>query len=523
LRKAEPVAPYRYPPLNYIRFNAETCIAIKAGVEMKMYIGGRWVEGSSGSTISKYSPVNGNLLYSFNGASKDDVKAAISAAEAAFDGWSRKTSVERSKLLYRAKELIERDRLELEGLLARENGKIPMEAKEEVDGTIDQIQYYAEFARKITGDIVEGESPSRKILQYLVPRGVVAAITPWNFPAAMVARKLAPALLTGNTVVLKPSSDTPGSAEWIVRKFERAGVPRGVLNMVAGKGSEIGDALVSDGRISLVTMTGSTSTGQRIMEKASSNMAKLVLELGGKAPFMVWKDADLGNAMRTLLWAKYWNAGQSCIAAERLYVHEDIYDSFVKRFAAITKKLRLGNSGNADMGPLINSGALSNLKESVKEAIDGGGRLLAGGERLNVPKAYSSGYYMRPAVIAGAGQKSRLFQEEVFGPAIGALSVSSEEELFKKANDSRYGLASYLFTKDLALAQEASERIRFGELYINMPGPEASQGYHTGFRMTGQAGEGSAHGIREYLKLKNVYLGYDRGKISIPTVRKGLA
>ena len=490
---------------------------------MKMYIGGKWVEGSSSGRISKYSPVDGKLMYSFKGASKDDVKAAIGAAESAFDGWSRKTSAERSKLLYRAKELIEKDRAALEHILASENGKIPIEAKGEVDGTIDQIQYYAEFARKITGDIVEGESPSRKIMQYLVPRGVVAAITPWNFPAAMVARKLAPALLTGNTVVLKPSSDTPGSAEWIVKKFERAGVPKGVLNMVAGKGSEIGDAIVSDRRVSLVTMTGSTSTGQRIMEKASSNMAKLVLELGGKAPFMVWKDADLGNAMRTLLWAKYWNAGQSCIAAERLYVHEDIYDSFVKRFAAITKRLRLGNPRNADMGPLINSGALANLKETISEAIEGGGKLLAGEERPNMPQAYSSGYYIRPAVITGAGQKSRLFQEEVFGPAIGALSVSSKEELFEKANDSRYGLASYLFTKDLALAQEASERIRFGELYINMPGPEASQGYHTGFRMTGQAGEGSVHGIREYLKLKNVYVEYDSGRVSIPTVRKNLA
>ena len=490
---------------------------------MKMYISGKWVEGSSGSRISKYSPVDGKLLYSFNGASKDDVKDAIGAAESAFEGWSCKTSVERSKLLYRAKELIERDRSSLEDILARENGKIPMEAKEEVDGTIDQIQYYAEFARKITGDIVEGESPSRKIMQYLVPRGVVAAITPWNFPAAMVARKLAPALLTGNTVVLKPSSDTPGSAEWIVRKFERAGVPKGVLNMVAGRGSEIGDAIVSDRRVSLVTMTGSTSTGQRIMEKASSNMAKLVLELGGKAPFMVWKDADLNNAMRTLLWAKYWNAGQSCIAAERMYVHEDVYDSFVKRFAEITKRLRIGNPRYADMGPLINSAALANIKESVSEAVDEGGKLLAGNERAGIPGPYSSGYYMRPAVISGARQKSRLFQEEIFGPVIGALSVSSKEELFEKANDSRYGLASYLFTKDLALAQEASERIRFGELYINMPGPEASQGYHTGFRMTGQAGEGSAHGIREYLKLKNVYVEYDGSRIDIPTVRKGLA
>lgn len=489
---------------------------------MKMFVDGRWVSGHSGSTIKKFSPVDGRLMYEFRAASKDDVSEAIDAAHAAFPKWSEKTSVERSRLVYKAKQLIEKDRKGLEGILMGENGKIRKEAEEETDGVLDQLQYYAEFARKINGDIVEGTSNRRKIFQYLVPYGVVVAITPWNFPAAMVARKLAPALLTGNTVVLKPSSDTPGSAEWIVRKFEEAGFPKGVVNFVAGKGSEIGDHIVSHRHVSLVTMTGSTSTGQRIMEKASSRMAKLVLELGGKAPFMVWKDADIKSALKTLLWAKYWNTGQSCIAAERLYVHEDVHTSFVKRFAELSRKLTIGAPSSADMGPLINKGAVENVGRYVDEAMGSGAKLVTGGKAPKVAQKLGGGYYYAPTVVENVDQKSKLFQEEIFGPVIGTVEVSSKDELFEKANDSRYGLASYLFTKDMNLAQEASEAIRFGELYINMPGPEASQGYHTGFRMTGQAGEGSVHGIREYLKIKNVYIDYSGKEPDLPTFRKGL-
>lgn len=482
-----------------------------------MYIDGRWVDGSSESIIEKYSPINGSVMYKFKGASKDDVDKAIEAAYYAFPKWSAMTSKDRSDFIYKTKALIEKDRKALEDIIIKENGKIPKEAEEEVDGVIDQLQYYAEFARKLTGSIVEGETQSRKIFQYLLPYGVVIAITPWNFPAAMVARKLAPALLTGNTVVLKPSSDTPGSAEWIVKKFAEAGLPKGVLNMVAGKGSEIGDYIVSHKLASLVTMTGSTSTGQSIMKHASSNMAKLILELGGKAPFMVWKDADIDNALKTLLWAKYWNAGQSCIAAERLYVHEDIYDKFVKRFAELSGRLVLGSGPKADMGAIINKGAMESISSLTNDAIENGGKELTVRKRI----LQKRGYYLSPVVISGLSQNSKLFQEEVFGPVIGAMRVSTKDELIKLANDSKYGLASYLFTKDLALAQEASERIRFGELYINMPGPEASQGYHTGFRMTGQAGEGSFYGIMEYLKRKNVYTDYS-GKVNIPTVRKHL-
>lgn len=489
---------------------------------MKLLINGNWVDSENEGELKKYNPSTGQVMGTFPAASREDVNKAIDAAEESYEDWFALGSVARSKILYRAKELIVNSRSELEALLTAENGKPPIEARQETDGVIDQIQYYAEFARKITGEIVEGDSPTRKIFQHKVPYGVVVALTPWNFPAAMVARKLAPALLTGNSVVLKPSSDTPFTAEWIVKKFVEAGVPKGVLSFVTGKGSEIGDHIVQHRKVSLVTMTGSTATGQRIMSRASSNMAKLILELGGKAPFMVWKDADLKNALRSFLWAKFWNTGQSCIAAERLYVHADVYEKFVGMVSKALTNMRVGDPRTSDMGPLINKPALEMTEKFVEEAKSSGFKLLAGGESPKLSGDFKEGYFYRPTLFGGVTQNSDIFQEEVFGPVIGAMSVDGEDQLFRYANDSKYGLASYLFTSDPNLIYRASEGIRFGEVYVNMPGPESSQGYHTGFRLTGQAGEGSKFGIEEYLKLKNVYVDYSGKQLSIETVREDL-
>ncbi len=489
---------------------------------MKNYIDGEWVDSSSGEFLEKVNPSTGKVLEKFPSATKEDVSRAIDAAESAFERWNSIGSSKRSRILLKAEELIRIDRKELEKILVLENGKVPVQAQEEVDGVLDQIRYYAGFERKITGDVVEGDSEKRLILQYKVPYGVVAALTPWNFPAAMVARKIAPALLTGNTVVLKPSSDTPMSAEWIVRKFIEAGVPKGAINFVTGKGSTIGDHLVSHRKVSLVTMTGSTGTGQRIMEIASANMAKLVLELGGKAPFIVWEDADISNALKSLVWAKFWNGGQSCIAAERLYVHEKIYDSFVRKFTSATRKIRVGDPMTSDLGPLINGKALETTSRFVREASDSGMKTLTGGKQPELEGDFRSGYFFLPTILEGAAQDSPIFQEEIFGPVLGIQKVSDLEETLKKANDSRYGLASYLFTESNSVVFEAAEKISFGELYVNMPGPESSQGYHTGFRLTGQGGEGSRYGIEEYVKLKNIYVNYSREELHIQSVREDL-
>ncbi len=489
---------------------------------MKLLINGNWVDSGNEEELKKFNPSTGKVMGTFPAATTDDVNAAIDAAEDSYEDWFKMGSVARSKILYKARKLIEASRSQLENLLMAENGKTTIEARQETDGVIDQIQYYAEFARKITGEIVEGDTDKRKIFQYKVPYGVVVALTPWNFPAAMVARKLAPAFLTGNSVVLKPSSDTPFTAEFLVKKFQEAGLPPGVLNFVTGKGSEIGDYIVQHKKVSLVTMTGSTLTGQRIMSKSSGNMAKLILELGGKAPYMVWKDADLKNALRAFIWAKFWNTGQSCIAAERLYVHSEVYDKFMKMVSSALSKIKVGDPANSDMGPLINKAALESTEKFVQDATSSGYEMVEGGYRPELSQDLKDGYFYRPTIFSNVDQKSELFQEEVFGPVIGAMPVDDLEDLFRYANDSKYGLASYLFTSDPDLIFRATEGIKFGELYVNMPGPESSQGYHTGFRLTGQAGEGSKYGIEEYLKLKNIYVDYSGKPLRIETVREDL-
>lgn len=482
---------------------------------MRLFIDGRWVEPSSGAYLKKLNPSTGEVYGEFPAASADDAASAIDAAYDAQKAWERTTSVERSRVLFKALELIEQSRGELEEILIDEVGKPAIEARQEVDGVMDQIRYYAEFARKITGDVVEGTKPERVIHQYKVPYGVVLAITPWNFPAGMIARKVAPALLTGNTVVLKPSSDTPFTAEWIVKKFEQAGIPKGVLNLVTGRGSEIGDLMTSNKKVSLITLTGESGTGREVMKSASSNMAKLILELGGKAPFMVWEDADLELAARVLMWAKFWNAGQSCIAAERLFVHEKVYDAFMGRFLELVRELRVGDPRKNEMGPLINQGQRAKVEGYVQKGVEDGLRVLYGGKRPELGSPFSGGFHYMPTILEGKDQESVVFREEIFGPVLPAIRFRGTfDDMIEMANDSQYGLASYLFTRDISLALKASQRIKFGELYVNMPGPEASQGYHTGFRLSGQAGEGSKHGIEEYVKVKNVYLDYSRDPLS---------
>ncbi|MHB1440592.1 MAG: D-glyceraldehyde dehydrogenase [Cuniculiplasma sp.] len=482
---------------------------------MKNLIDGKWVDSSNGNTLDDLNPSTGMKIDTFPASTKEDVNAAIDAAERTYGKWYDLGSKERGRIVRKAGDLIQLKRKELEDLLVRECGKIRPQAQEEVNGVLDQIYYYAEFERKITGDLVEGDTSTRKILQYKLPRGVVVALTPWNFPAAMVARKLAPALMTGNSVVLKPSSDTPLIAEWIVRKFQEAGVPSGVLNFVTGKGSEIGDYIVSHKKVALVTLTGSTGTGQRIIEKSSANMAKLMLELGGKAPFIVWKDADMERALKTLVWAKFWNAGQSCIAAERLYLHEDIADKFKEKYVSMIKGITVGDPEKSQMGPLINKDAQKSMENVMKVSSDENLKVLSGGKVPELSGDFKNGFFFEPTLIDNVPQKSSLFQDEIFGPILGIHRVNDWDETLKLANDSQFGLASYLFTEDSRRIFQAAEAIRFGETYINMPGPESSQGYHTGFRMTGLAGEGSKYGIEEYLQIKNLYMDYSRNKLEI--------
>ncbi len=339
-----------------------------------------------------------------------------------------------------------------------------------------------------------------------LPIGVVASITPWNFPSATVARKLAPALITGNAVVTKPSSNTPLSSIELVRLAEEADLPKGVLNLVTGSGSEVGDELVSNKITGLVTMTGSTEAGRKIMENASGHIGKVLLELGGKAPFIVWNDADMAWALKCAVWARFWNCGQTCICAERMYIDEKVKNKFVSSFAKVAGSLRLGNpfSSNTDLGPMVSEKERETTESFVEKAREEGDKIIIGGTE---PKR--KGWFYEPTIVEDNDQKSPLIQEEIFGPVVPIMEVDSFDKAIDCANDSIYGLASYVFTKDNARIFKALYKIKFGESYINQVGPEQFQGAHTGFRQTGIGAEGSKYGLECYTQLKTCYIDWD--------------
>ncbi|MEM0120540.1 MAG: aldehyde dehydrogenase [Thermoprotei archaeon] len=473
---------------------------------MRMYINGVWGTSASENFTDVVNPATEEVIARVPSGTTDDVRAAVDSAEEAFDGWASLTPLERAKYLFKAADEMEAKKEDLARTITLEQGKPLYEARLEVEGSIENLRYFAEFARRIQGDVLPSDFPNRSVMILRLPLGVVAAITPWNFPSAMVTRKVGPALITGNTVVVKPSSYTPLSAIKIVEAFERAGLPKGVLNLVTGSGSKVGRELVSNNKTQLVTMTGSTEVGKQIMSDASSHVARLILELGGKAPFIVWKDADLAWAVRNALWARFWNAGQTCICAERIYVHREVAERFVTSFVEATRRLRLGDPmGEVDMGPQVSKSELEVRERFVREALKSGGKLLTGGRR---PPHLTRGYYYEPTVFVDVDQKSPIVQEEVFGPIVPILEVESLDEAIEKANDSKYGLASYIFTRDLNTALKAANSLRFGETYINQVGPELLQGIHIGFKQSGVGGENSIYGLYNYTQLKTVYVDY---------------
>ncbi|MEE9173370.1 MAG: aldehyde dehydrogenase family protein, partial [Thermoplasmata archaeon] len=416
---------------------------------------------------------------------------------------------ERAKLVLHWAELIEENLEAIAQVVTAEEGKPLKEARDDVNGAAAYARYYASLARQIEGEVLPAEFKDRTIMILRVPVGVVVGITPWNFPAAMVTRKAAPALVAGDGVVLKPSSTTPLTAIELVKLADKAGVPSGLLNLVTGPGRTVGDELVRNATTQLVTMTGSVETGQTIMEAASDNLTNVVLELGGKAPFIIWKDANLEWAVRSALWARYWNAGQTCICNERTYIQEDIYEDFKRKYLAAVEGLRIGDptEGGVDMGPLVTPQQRAKVEGSIQQALDDGAKLLLGGKRPQ-GAAYERGNWFLPTVLEDVEQDMDIMQQEIFGPVTPLKEFDDLDQVLDYANDSQYGLASYMFTQDLRAAMKAAHKLRFGETFINQVGPETVHGYHAGFRKSGVGGDGSLHGFEHYFALKTVYLDY---------------
>ncbi len=474
----------------------------------QMFIEGEWVDSESEERIDVVNPATERVIASVPKANREQAKAALEAAENAQPKWEDLAPLQRAAFLFKTALLIRRDKERLARLLTSEQGKPLFEARGEIDGAASNFEYYAEFARRIEGDVLPSDNPRQTVMILRLPIGVVASITPWNFPSATVARKLAPALITGNAVVTKPSSSTPLSTIAMVELMEEAGFPRGVVNVVTGSGSEVGDELVTNKITGLVTMTGSTDAGRTIMEHASNHLPKLILELGGKAPFIVWHDADIPWALKCAIWARFWNCGQTCICSERMYVDEKIKDKFVPAFVRMAKDLRLGNplEPDTDLGPMVSKEERETSMSFVEKAKEEGDKIIIGGEK---PSAPSKGWFFEPTVIEDVKQKSSLVQDEIFGPVVPILEVDSFDKAIDYANDSKYGLASYIFTKDSTRVLKAMNRIKFGESYINQVGPEQLQGAHTGFRQSGLGAEGSRYGLECYTQLKTCYVDWN--------------
>jgi acyl-CoA reductase-like NAD-dependent aldehyde dehydrogenase len=473
-----------------------------------MYIDGEWVHSKTGEKIDVVNPTTERVVGRVPRANREEVREALEAARDAQPKWEETPPIQRASFLFKIAHLIRRDKERLAGVLTAEQGKPLFESRLEIEGSAQNFEYYAEFARRIQGDVLPSDNPRQSIMILKLPLGVVASITPWNFPSAMVARKVAPALITGNTVVTKPSSNTPLSTVELVRLADEAGLPKGVLNMVTGSGDLVGDELVSNKITSLITMTGSTEAGQKIMERASNHVAKLILELGGKAPFIVWNDADLSWALRCAIWARFWNCGQTCICSERIYLDDKVKDRFLPAFVKMAKQLRIGDPTNSqtDLGPMVSEQERETSVKFVQLAKDEGAKVIVGGEK---PEGHSKGWFYEPTVIEDVNQKSSLVQNEIFGPVVPILTVDSFDKAIEYANDSKYGLASYVFTKDNTRVLKAMHQIKFGECYINQVGPEQLQGAHTGFRQSGLGAEGSKYGLEQYTQLKTCYVDWN--------------
>jgi lactaldehyde dehydrogenase/glycolaldehyde dehydrogenase len=472
-----------------------------------LFIDGGWIT-SSGDSYEVVNPTTGEPIAAIGSATSDEVHAALEAARRAQTAWAQMPAVNRSSYLRKIADVVMKHRDELAMLLVEEVGKPIAQARGEVDWAVAYISYTAEWDRRIEGEIVPSDSEMETIHLVRVPLGVVAAMCTWNFPLALFFRKTAPALLTGNTVAVKPSETTPLTSLRATQLIaDEVDLPPGVLNMVTG-GRETGRSLVTNSLTNLVTMTGHRESGKQVMADAAANLTRISLELGGKAPAIIWKDADLDATIEAVVMARHANGGQVCTCAERVFVHHDIRDDVVRRYTGAVSQLRLGNPyDEVDMGPLVSARHLEKVETAVARASDDGARIEVGGSRPS-GGGFDRGFWFQPTVLTDVDPSMAIMRDEVFGPVTPIMGVSTLEEAFDLANDSPYGLSAYVFTNDYRTAMRAAHEVDFGEIYINRTLGEAMQGHHSGHRQSGLGGEDGKHGILKYTQLKTVYHKY---------------
>jgi lactaldehyde dehydrogenase / glycolaldehyde dehydrogenase len=475
-----------------------------------LYVGGEWRKGS-GPENDVINPATEETIATVRSATPQEVAMALEVARAAQTSWVRVPSPDRGAALRRIADVVVQHLDELARLLVAEVGKPLEQALGEVEWAVKYLRYTAEWDRRIEGDIVPSDSVDESIHLLRVPLGVVAAICPWNFPIALFFRKVAPALVTGNTIVLKPSEVTPMTSVRLTQLIhDSATLPHGVLGLVTG-GRETGRALVTNPMTDMVTMTGHRDSGKAIMADAAANLTRVSLELGGKAPAIVCRDADIDAAVDALVNARHTNAGQVCTCPERVLVDTSVHDEFVHKYVSAVQNLRLGDPlTDVDIGPLVNAPQLAKAQNAIQVAQSEGAELVTGGTRPD-GATFGRGYWLSPTVFTNVTPEMPIMREEVFGPVTPIMSVDSLAEAFSIANDSRYGLSAYVFTSDYRTAMKAASDVAFGEIYINRTHGEAVQAHHIGHRESGLGGEDGKYGVLKYTQLRTVYHYYGAG------------
>jgi lactaldehyde dehydrogenase/glycolaldehyde dehydrogenase len=469
------------------------------------FINGKFVASSGTNRIEVTNPSTGQTICSVPDSSQADVDAAVLAAEAAQSGWAKRPAIERAQALRAIAARIRGHVEPLARAIAEEQGKVLGLARVEVSFTADYLDYMAEWARRMEGEILESDRPGETIFLFRQPIGVIAGILPWNFPFFLIARKAAPALITGNTIVIKPSEETPHNAVKFCELVAKTDLPPGVINMVFGRGASAGKALASSPRIGMISFTGSVETGSAIMAAAAPNITKVNLELGGKAPAIVMADADLELAVEAVKASRVINSGQVCNCAERVYVQRRVADEFVDKLTAAMKATRFGDplaDESVDYGPLINQAGFRKVDTLVRGAVAAGATITTGGGR----GPGDGGYFYQPTVLTGCRQEMEIIRREIFGPVIPIVTFNDLDEAIACANDSDYGLTSSIYTRDLNAALKACREIRFGETYINRENFEAMQGFHAGWRKSGIGGADGKHGLYEFTQTHIVYI-----------------
>lgn len=475
--------------------------------ETPLYINGAW-RAPKGPSIDVYDPRDETVLAKIASATAAEVHDALLAARAAQRDWARTPAPQRGAHVRAMADLVKRNRDELARIISQEVGKPLTQAYGEVDFAEGFLRYNAEWDRRLEGEILPGDSPGETVHLLRVPLGVVAAICPWNFPLAVLCRKLGPALVTGNTIVIKPSEISPLSTLAFVRLIdEQLDVPAGVVNLVTGAGAT-GQALVDDPLASLVSFTGHRDTGKAVMARASANLTRVSLELGGKAPAIVWKDADLDLAVPAILAARHTNCGQVCTAAERVLVHRDLLEPFTERYVAAAQALRVGDPlKDSDMGPLVSAAQLKKTSAAVELARREGASVLLGGGRPEGAE-FEKGYWFAPTVLRNVTPKMSVMIEETFGPVTPIVGIDSIEQALDIANASRYGLSAYLFSRDYSTVMRTVNELDFGEIYINRTLGESIHAHHAGYKESGIGGEDGKWGLLRYTQVKTAYHHY---------------